>query len=190
MRYLMKQKLWGFGDDFAIQDANGTDVFFVDGKAMSIGDKLSFQDMQGKELAFISQKILSLMKTYHIYRDGNLFAEITKKLSLFKDKFEVDVPGPNDYTVTGNASPTRDGSSSAASTSSTVKTISPSSPPPSSSTSSATRRTDQRRQSDWLTLVTDQYSAHRVEHRFLRAGPDPTPIVQVIVLLFPVFFGG
>ena len=102
MRYLMKQKLWGFGDDFAIQDANGTDIFFVDGKAMSIGDKLSFQDMQGNELAFISQKVLSLMKTYHIYRNNELFAEIKKKLSLFKDKFEVDVPGPNDYTVTGN----------------------------------------------------------------------------------------
>lgn len=32
MRYLMKEKFWGFGDDFAIQDANGNDVFFVDGK--------------------------------------------------------------------------------------------------------------------------------------------------------------
>ena len=72
----MKQKLWGFGDDFSIQDANGKDVFFVDGKAMSIGDKLSFQDMQGNELAFISQKILSFLKTYHIYRDGQLIAEI------------------------------------------------------------------------------------------------------------------
>ncbi len=102
MRYLMKQKLWGFGDDFAIQDAAGNDVFFVDGKALSIGDKLSFQDMQGNELAFISQKILSLLKTYHIYRSGKLFAEIKKRMSLFKDKFEVDVPGPNDYSVTGS----------------------------------------------------------------------------------------
>lgn len=102
MRYLMKQKLWSFGDDFLIRDAAGSDVFFVDGKAMSIGDKLSFQDMNGRELAHISQKVLSLLKTYHVYRDNRLFAEITKKLSLFKNKFEVDVPGPNDYTVTGN----------------------------------------------------------------------------------------
>ncbi|MFT4689943.1 MAG: hypothetical protein ACI9OD_002155 [Limisphaerales bacterium] len=102
MRYLMKQKLWGFGDDFAIQDANGNDAFFVDGKAMSIGDKLSFQDMNGNELAFIAQKILSFRKTYHVHRDGQLFAEIIKQISFFKDKFEVDVPGPNDYSVTGN----------------------------------------------------------------------------------------
>lgn len=102
MRYLMKEKFWGFGDDFAIQDANGNDVFFVDGKAFTLGDKLSFQDMAGNELAFISQKLLSLKKRYDIYRNGNLFAEVLKEWSFFKDKFTVDVPGPNDYAVTGS----------------------------------------------------------------------------------------
>lgn len=102
MRYLMKEKFWGFGDDFAIQDANGNDVFFVDGKAFTLGDKLSFQDMAGNELAFISQKLLSLKKRYDIYRGGNLFAEVLKEWPFFKDKFTVDVPGPNDYSVTGS----------------------------------------------------------------------------------------
>lgn len=102
MRYLMKEKFWGFGDDFAIQDANGNDVFFVDGKAFTLGDKLSFQDMAGNELAFISQKLLSLKKRYDIYRGGNLFAEVLKEWTFFKDKFTVDVPGPNDYSVTGS----------------------------------------------------------------------------------------
>ena len=102
MRYLMKEKFWGFGDDFAIQDANGNDIFFVDGKAFTLGDKLSFQDMAGNELAFISQKLLSLKKRYDIYRNGELFAEVLKEWSFFKDKFTVDVPGPNDYSVTGS----------------------------------------------------------------------------------------
>jgi uncharacterized protein YxjI len=53
MRYLMKQKLFCWGDDFSIKNEAGEDVFFVDGKAFSIGDKLSFQDMQHNELAFI-----------------------------------------------------------------------------------------------------------------------------------------
>ena len=30
MRYVMKQKLFAFGDDFMIQDADGRDVYFVD----------------------------------------------------------------------------------------------------------------------------------------------------------------
>ena len=102
MRYLMKERLWGFGDDYKIQDADGNDVFFVDGKALSFGDKLSFQDMQGNELAYISQKLISLKKRYEIYRDGNLFAEVQKEWTFFKDKLTVDVPGPNDYTVKGS----------------------------------------------------------------------------------------
>ena len=61
MRYLMKQKLFCFGDDFAIKDAAGTDRFFVDGKAFTIGNKLSFQDLNGNELAFIRQKMESII---------------------------------------------------------------------------------------------------------------------------------
>jgi uncharacterized protein YxjI len=98
----MTQKLFAMGDDFTITDGEGHDVFFVDGKAFSLGDKLSFQDMAGNELAFISQRLLSLRKTYEIYRAGQLFAEVRKELTFFKDKFTVDIPGPNDYEVTGD----------------------------------------------------------------------------------------
>ena len=59
MRYVLKQKFWSWGDDFRIQDADGKDVFFVDGRAFSWGDKLSFQDMEKNELAFIRQKLLA-----------------------------------------------------------------------------------------------------------------------------------
>ena len=76
MRYLMKQKLFCFGDDFAIKNEAGDDVFFVDGKVFTIGQKLSFQDMNGKELAFIQQKLLSWGPTYEIYRDGELAAVV------------------------------------------------------------------------------------------------------------------
>lgn len=98
----MKEKLWAFGDDFRIQDSEGKDVYFVDGKGFSFGKKLSFQDLTGKELAFIDQKLFSFKSTYEIFRDGQLFAEVIKEISLFKSKFTVDVPGPNDYMVKGN----------------------------------------------------------------------------------------
>ena len=102
MRYQMTQKLFSLGDDFTIKDATGVDVFFVDGKAFSMGDKLSFQDMNGTELAYISQKLLSLKKRYEIYRDSKLFAEVVKEITFFRDKYTVDIPGPNDYEVSGN----------------------------------------------------------------------------------------
>jgi uncharacterized protein YxjI len=103
MRYLMKQKLFCWGDDFTIKDDQGQDVFFVDGKAFSFGDKLSFQDMEGNELAFIRQKLLAWGPTYEIYRGGELAAVVKKSLFTFIHcKFTVDVPGPDDLEAEGN----------------------------------------------------------------------------------------
>ena len=102
MRYMMKQKIWALGSDFTIKNENDEPVYFVDGKAFSFGDKLSFQDMKGNELAYISQKLLSFKKCYEIYNSGELFAEVKKEFTLFKDKYSVDIPGPNDYEVKGD----------------------------------------------------------------------------------------
>lgn len=41
MRYLMRQKLFSLGDDFFIKDESGRDIYFVDGKAISIGYTLA-----------------------------------------------------------------------------------------------------------------------------------------------------
>jgi uncharacterized protein YxjI len=103
MRYLMKQKLFCFGDDFAIKDEAGRETFFVDGRAFSIGNKLSFQDTSGNELAFIRQKLLSWGPTYEITRGDELLAVVKKHLfTLFRCKFTVDVPGPDDLEAQGS----------------------------------------------------------------------------------------
>ncbi len=103
MRYVMKQKLFSWGDDFTIKNETGQDVFFFDGKAFSFGNKLSFQDMQKNELAFIRQKLLAWGPTYEITRNGALAAVVKKHLfTLFRCRFTVDVPGPDDLEAEGN----------------------------------------------------------------------------------------
>jgi uncharacterized protein YxjI len=103
MRYVLKQKFWSWGDDFRIRDADGKDVFFVDGRAFSWGDKLSFQDMEKNELAFIRQKLLAWGPTYEIEVHGRLVAVVKKKLfTLLRCKFAVDVPGPDDLEAQGS----------------------------------------------------------------------------------------
>ncbi len=103
MRYVMKQKLFAWGDDFAIRNDAGQEVFFVDGRAFSIGEKLSFQDMNGNELAFIKQRLLSWGPTYEIYRGGQLAAIVKKELfTFFRCRFTVDVPGPDDIEAQGD----------------------------------------------------------------------------------------
>jgi uncharacterized protein YxjI len=103
MRYVMRQKIWSWGDDFVIKDEEGNDAFFVDGKVFTLGNQLSFQDMEGNELAFIRQKLLAWGPTYEIYRQGELQAIVKKALfTLFQCRFSVDVPGPDDLEATGN----------------------------------------------------------------------------------------
>ena len=103
MRYVMKQKFWSWGEDFTIRDEQGRDVFLVDGRAFSWGDKLSLQDMQKNELAFIRQKLLSWGPTYEIEVQGRLVAVVKKKFfTLFRCKFTVDVPGPDDLEAQGS----------------------------------------------------------------------------------------
>lgn len=103
MRYLMKEKLIAVGQDFMIQDESGRDAFFVDGKAFSFGDKLVFKDMAGAELARIEQKLLAWGPTYEIYRGGQQVATVKKSLfTLFRSRFSVDVPGPDDLEAQGD----------------------------------------------------------------------------------------
>jgi uncharacterized protein YxjI len=104
MRYVMKQKVLTFTDDFTIQDADGDPVYRVKGKLLSIGDRLSFRDMEGEEVATIREKLISFSPRYRIYRQGDLQAEVKKrKFTLVKDKFKVNVKdGTPDLEITGN----------------------------------------------------------------------------------------
>jgi uncharacterized protein YxjI len=102
MRYMLKEKIWSFGDSYVICDENQAPVYEIEGKAFSWGDKLFFRDMAGNELAYIEQTLMSLLPTYEIYRKGVPFAKVVKEFSWIKEEFVLDVPGPNDYSVSGS----------------------------------------------------------------------------------------
>jgi uncharacterized protein YxjI len=103
MRYVMRQKLLSWGDDYTIKDEEGRDLYFVDGKAFSLGGQLSFKDMDGNELAFIKQKLFKLSPTYEIHRSGVLAAVVKQELfALLHHRFTVDVPGPDDLEAKGD----------------------------------------------------------------------------------------
>lgn len=103
MQYILKQKLLAFGDDYSIKNADGQEVYFVDGRAFSLGNKLSFQDARRNELLFIRQRLLAWGPTYEILQQNNIVATVRKKIfTLFHCRFSVDVPGPNDLEAKGN----------------------------------------------------------------------------------------
>jgi uncharacterized protein YxjI len=103
MRYVMKQRLFTLTDDYGITDADGKDVYYVDGKLLTIGKKLSFQDMEQKELAFIQQKLLNWGPTFEITHNEELVAVVKKELfTFFHCVFHVDEPGHDALTAEGN----------------------------------------------------------------------------------------
>lgn len=81
MRYMMRERILSWGDDFTIKDQDGHVAYQVDGKVFSFGNKLSFKDSGGHELARIEQKLLSIGPQYEIVRGGATVAVVKKHLS-------------------------------------------------------------------------------------------------------------
>jgi uncharacterized protein YxjI len=103
MRYIMRERILSWGDDYTIITAAGEDTYYVDGTVFSFGNKLSFKDMRGAEVARIEQKLLSLGPQYEISRDGRTVAVVKKHLfTLLRARFTVDVPGPDDLEAAGD----------------------------------------------------------------------------------------
>ena len=103
MRYVMRQKLLSLADNFTIKNEREQDVFLVKGKVFSFGDKLSFQDLAGNELVFIDQRLLNWSPTYELWKGGELLAVVKRELfSFIHHRFTVDVPGPNDLEAEGD----------------------------------------------------------------------------------------
>lgn len=102
-RYQLKEKNFALKDSYTIRDQVGNDAYEVKGKFFSFGDKLSFRKKStGEEVLVIDQKKLSLKARYQILKDGELLAELVREFSWGKKKFELDLPGSNDYTIEGN----------------------------------------------------------------------------------------
>ena len=95
----IKQKVFSWKDKFCVFNELGEDVYSVEGEFLSIGKKLHVKDINDREVAFIHEKVLSFLPKYYISRDGNDVAEVLKKLTLFKARYEIPDFG---WTVQGN----------------------------------------------------------------------------------------
>ena len=89
MKFYLKQKVFSWGDKFTVFDANGNERFFVKGEVFTFGKKLHLLDLYENELAFIHQKVLSFLPRYFISRNGEIFAEVVKQFTFFRQEYTV-----------------------------------------------------------------------------------------------------
>ncbi len=89
MKLYIKQKVFSWKDRFTVKDQYGQDKYMVEGEIFSLGKKLHVYDMSGNEVAFIQQKVFSFMPRYFVFVGDAQVAEIVRKFSLFRPKYEV-----------------------------------------------------------------------------------------------------
>lgn len=103
MRYIIKERMFRLGEDSDILDESGRPVLHVDGKVMTLHDRLILEDPSGREVASVHRRLIALRPTYEITVNGQQAATVKKHFfTPFRDKFTIDVPGPDDLEMTGS----------------------------------------------------------------------------------------
>ncbi|WP_200309375.1 LURP-one-related/scramblase family protein [Streptomyces adelaidensis] len=90
MRYLVRERLLGLGDDYWIEDEHGAKAYLVDGKAMRLRDTFELKDTRGQVLIDIRRKMFALRDTMVVERGGEPLATVRRKrLSLLRNHYRV-----------------------------------------------------------------------------------------------------
>ncbi|MEU8242469.1 LURP-one-related family protein [Actinoplanes missouriensis] len=101
--FVIKERFFAIGDDFDVLDEHGDKVYHVDGKVFSVRGRVVIEDAAGDEVASVHRHLIALRPTYEIRIGGEKAAEVRKKLfTPFRDKFTIDVPGPDDLEMKGD----------------------------------------------------------------------------------------
>ncbi|MDX3690360.1 LURP-one-related family protein [Streptomyces europaeiscabiei] len=102
MRFLVRDRLLGIGDDYWIEDEHGRKAFLVDGKAMRLRDTFELKDTRGQVLIDIRRKMFALRDTMVIERGGEPLATVRRKrLSLLRNHYRVSLAEGTELDVSG-----------------------------------------------------------------------------------------
>ncbi|WAU78643.1 LURP-one-related family protein [Streptomyces sp. Qhu-G9] len=102
MKFLVRDRILGIGDDYWIEDERGRKAFLVDGKAMRLRDTFELKDPQGRVLIDIRKKMLALRDTMVVERGGEPLATIRRKrLSLLRNHYRVALADGTELDVSG-----------------------------------------------------------------------------------------
>lgn len=99
MKLYLKQKVFSLKDKFHIYDENENEKFYAESEFFTFGKKLHLMNNAGEEVSFIHQKVLSFLPRYFINVNGEDIAEVVKKFTFIRQKYEISGLG---WVVDGN----------------------------------------------------------------------------------------
>ena len=98
MKLLFKQRFFSWFDSYDIYNEARETVYTVKGQ-LSWGHRLKIYDACGNEVGTVWEKVLTFLPKFEIYQKGEYKGCISKELSLFTPKFNIDFNG---WHVEGN----------------------------------------------------------------------------------------
>ena len=102
-RYLVREKIFAIGDDFWITDADGNQVFLVDGKALRLRQTFELKDTYGAVLTTVRRKLVAIRDTMEIEHDGQVVATVHKSVfSPLHHRAAIDLADGGRLEAVGN----------------------------------------------------------------------------------------
>jgi uncharacterized protein YxjI len=98
MKLLFKQKIFSWLDSYDIFDESGNTVYTVKSK-LAWGHCLKIFDAFGNEVGTVKEKVITFMPKFEIYLGQQYLGCISKELSFFKPKYDIDYNG---WHIEGN----------------------------------------------------------------------------------------
>jgi uncharacterized protein YxjI len=103
MKFMMRERIFGIGEDYWIEDEAGQRVFLVDGKALRLRQTFELKDPGGEVLTVIRKKMISVRDTMVVERGGDAVAKVHKKLiSPLRHRMTIDLDDGQEWTATGD----------------------------------------------------------------------------------------
>jgi uncharacterized protein YxjI len=103
MKYVVQEKMFAIGDDYWIEDEDGRQAFYVDGKVLRIRETLELQDPDGEVVAVIHKKLVSLRDAMTIERGGEVLVTVRKKrIALVREVYRADLASGEELEIRGD----------------------------------------------------------------------------------------
>ena len=92
MKLLFKQRFFSWFDSYDVYNEAGETVYTVKGQ-LAWGHCLKIFDARGVEIGTVRERILTFLPKFEIYLENNYVGCISKELTLFRPKFNIDFNG-------------------------------------------------------------------------------------------------
>jgi uncharacterized protein YxjI len=103
MRYLVRERVFGIGDDFWVEDEHGRRAFLVDGKALRLRQTFEMKDTGGNVVAVIRKKTFSLRDTMVVERSGDVLVTVReKRFTPLRRVYRGELPNGGELEIRGD----------------------------------------------------------------------------------------